>query len=370
MKKISKLILLVVVMFLFTITVNAETLNCKYTYRQGSTGENVRVLQKILNEKVGCGLAEDGIFGAKTKTCVKVYQKDNKLGVDGIVGKLTCGSLNSTASEEPETPEVPTDSVNKKYIVTGSSVNFRSGPSTSYKSYGMLPVGTEVLVIEYTNSTWYKVSYNNKVGYIHTNYLAEKVTTPLASNEYIVLGSSINVRKGPSTAHARLTTLSRGKRVTVTGKSGNWYKVKINNKTGYIRSDLITRDLIIVDISDQMLYYFKGDKTILTAKVVTGMKSKHDTPLGNYTLYTSSKETNRYLKGYNDDGSKYNAYVNYWMPFNGGVGFHDATWRGSSEFNKNQYKSDGSHGCVNMKLADAKVLYTNTTSNTAVTVRQ
>ena len=370
MKKISKLILLVVVMFLFTITVNAETLNCKYTYRQGSTGENVRVLQKILNEKVGCGLAEDGIFGAKTKTCVKVYQKDNKLGVDGVVGKLTCGSLNSTASEEPETPEVPTDSVNKTYFVTGSSVNFRSGPSTSYKSYGMLPVGTEVLVIEYTNSTWYKVSYNNKVGYIHTNYLAEKVTTPLASNEYIVLGSSINVRKGPSTAYARLTTLSRGKRVTVTGKSGNWYKVSINNKTGYIRSDLITRDLVIVDISDQMLYYFKGDKTILTAKVVTGMKSKHDTPLGNYTLYTSSKETNRYLRGYNDDGSKYNAYVNYWMPFNGGVGFHDATWRGSSEFNKNQYKSDGSHGCVNMKLADAKVLYTNTTSNTAVTVRQ
>ena len=369
MKKISKLILLVVVMFLFTITANAETLNCKYTYRQGSTGENVRVLQKVLNEKVGCGLAEDGIFGAKTKTCVKLYQKNNKLGVDGVVGILTCTSLNNIPTRE-EIDETITTTINKKYIVTGSSVNFRSGPGTNYASYGMLPVGTEILVIEYTNNNWYKVIYNNKEGYIHTNYIAEKVTTPLASNEYIVLGSSINVRKGPSTAYARLTTLSRGKRVTVTGKSGNWYKVKINNKTGYIRSDLITRDLIIVDISDQMLYYFKGDKTILTAKVVTGMKSKHDTPLGNYTLYTSSKQTNRYLRGYNDDGSKYNAYVNYWMPFNGGVGFHDATWRGSSEFNKNQYKSDGSHGCVNMKLADAKVLYTNTTSNTAVTVRQ
>ena len=59
MKKLKKLILLVVIISVFTITANAETLNCKYTYRQVSTGENVRVLQKILNEKVGCGVVED-----------------------------------------------------------------------------------------------------------------------------------------------------------------------------------------------------------------------------------------------------------------------------------------------------------------------
>ena len=203
MKKINKLILLIIIICITTITANAKTLNCSYTYKQGSRGENVKVLQELLNDKVGCGLVEDGIFGAKTKTCVKVYQKNNGLGVDGIVGKLICGSLNSTKTEEPETPEKPSGSVKKTYLVSGSSVNFRSGPSTSYKSYGMLPVGTEVTVLEYTNSTWYKVSYNNKVGYIHTNYLVEKVTTPLASNEYIVLGSSINVRKGPSTSYSR-----------------------------------------------------------------------------------------------------------------------------------------------------------------------
>ena len=367
MKKINKIILLILFMCLTTIKVDAQTLNCSYTYRQGSRSENVRVLQQMLNEKIGCGLVEDGIFGAKTATCVKVYQKNNGLSADGIVGKLTCARLNSTASEQPEQNQPET--VNKKYIVK-TNVNFRQGPSTSTTSYGIVTTGTEVLVLEYTNSSWYKVSYNNKTGYISASYLTEKVETPLASNEYIVLGSEINVRKGPSTTYARLTTLKRGTRVIVTGEKNNWYKVSINNKTGYIRNDLITRNLIIVDISDQMLYYFKGDKTILNVPVVTGMKSKHDTPLGNYTLYTSSKETNRYLRGYNDDGTKYNAYVSYWMPFNGGVGFHDATWRSTSEFNKNQYKNDGSHGCVNMKLADAKVLYENTKSNTAVTVRQ
>ena len=72
----------------------------------------------------------------------------------------------------------------------------------------------------------------------------------------------------------------------------------------------------------------------------------------------------------NDDGSRYNAYVNYWMPFNGGVGFHDATWRSLGEFNKTTYVNNGSHGCVNMKKEDAQVLYTNTKVNTAVKVRE
>ena len=360
MKKIFKTLLLVIFVYTITINANALTLNCKYTYSSGSTGENVVVLQQILNKKMNCGLVEDGIFGGKTASCVREYQKAKDLLIDGVVGKATCASLNEAA---PQT-------VNKIYKVSASSVNFREGPSTSTPSYGVLRNGTEVTVLEYTNSSWYKVSYNNKIGYIHANYISEKILSPLASNEYVVLEKNVNVRKGPSITYSKITTLKRGTRVKVIGANGNWYKVSINNKTGYIRSDLITRNIIVVDISDQMLYYFKGDKNLLTAQVVTGMKSKHDTPLGNYTLYVGDKETNRYLRGYNDDGSKYNAYVNYWMPFNGGVGFHDATWRGSAEFNKTQYKSDGSHGCVNMKLNDAKVLYTNTTSNTAVTVRQ
>ena len=362
MRKTIKIILIVIVLSLIMQPVNALELNCKYTYRSGSRSENVKTLQEMLNEKENCNLVVDGIFGTKTKNCVKQYQKNNNLVVDGIVGKNTCSSLNKTPTSEENL-------VNKKYLVK-SNVNFRQGPSTSYKTYGILQKNTEVLVLEYTNSSWYKVSYDNKVGYIYSSYLIEKVETPLASNEYIVLPTTVNIRKGPSTAYAKITTAKRGTKVKVLGQKNNWYKVSVNNKTGYIRNDLVTKDLIIVDISDQMLYYFKNDETILVTQVVTGMKNRHDTPLGNYTLNISSKETNRYLRGYNDDGSRYNAYVNYWMPFNGGVGFHDATWRTLGEFNKTTYTNNGSHGCVNMKKEDAKVLYTNTEENTAVTVRQ
>ncbi len=47
--------------------------------------------------------------------------------------------------------------------------------------------------------------------------------------------------------------------------------------------------------------------------------------------------------------------VTYWMPFNGGIGFHDANWRYS--FGGAIYQGGGSHGCVNMPPAAAGELY-------------
>ena len=47
--------------------------------------------------------------------------------------------------------------------------------------------------------------------------------------------------------------------------------------------------------------------------------------------------------------------MKYWMPFNGGVGFHDAPWR--SEFGGDIYLTSGSHGCINMPASSAAQLY-------------
>ena len=56
---------------------------------------------------------------------------------------------------------------------------------------------------------------------------------------------------------------------------------------------------------------------------------------------------------------KYNAHVDYWMPFDTtyGVGLHDADWR--SEFGGSIYRYDGSHGCVNLPPGFARRLYNN-----------
>lgn len=57
--------------------------------RKGSTGENVKALQILLNGRdFQCGIA-DGKFGSQTLYAVKKFQAENSLTVDGIVGADT-----------------------------------------------------------------------------------------------------------------------------------------------------------------------------------------------------------------------------------------------------------------------------------------
>lgn len=58
----------------------------------GSSGSNVTELQNKLRA-AGYNIAADGVFGNETKAAVEAYQKANGLGVDGIVGDQTGGSL-------------------------------------------------------------------------------------------------------------------------------------------------------------------------------------------------------------------------------------------------------------------------------------
>lgn len=75
--------------------VNAS--NSSRTYLQrGDSGSAVKDLQAKLN-KCGydCGTA-DGIFGAKTESAVRKFQKANKLTVDALAGNDTMSVLNAT----------------------------------------------------------------------------------------------------------------------------------------------------------------------------------------------------------------------------------------------------------------------------------
>ena len=54
-------------------------------------------------------------------------------------------------------------------------------------------------------------------------------------------------------------------------------------------------------------------------------------------------------------GADYASPVDYWMPFNGGEGLHDASWR--SNFGGDIYHNSGSHGCVNLPVDVADDVY-------------
>ena len=112
-----------------------------------------------------------------------------------------------------------------------------------------------------------------------------------------------------------------------------------------------------INLTTQTLYAFDGETLVLQGPCVTGTKGSRDTSVGDWKV--NSKERDRYLRGTNADGSKYKSWVNFWMPFHGGQGMHDSSWRGTSHANYggNIYTYDGSHGCVNLPYDVAAALY-------------
>ena len=72
-------------------TINPYTLTATLL-KKGSKGESVKWLQWELNKR-GANLKVDGIFGQQTKLSVILFQKDNHLVQDGIVGKMTLKAL-------------------------------------------------------------------------------------------------------------------------------------------------------------------------------------------------------------------------------------------------------------------------------------
>jgi peptidoglycan hydrolase-like protein with peptidoglycan-binding domain len=65
------------------------------TLKKGSKGNPVRRLQSRLTAAGYDVGGVDGIFGAKTETGVKKFQRDNHLTSDGIVGPRTWAKVNA-----------------------------------------------------------------------------------------------------------------------------------------------------------------------------------------------------------------------------------------------------------------------------------
>lgn len=87
----------------------------KQTFQQGSKGECVKVIQTVLNNLGGYGLAIDGIFGPATAGAVKSYQCGVGIGSDGIVGPQTWSKMFSGAR--------PSKNCGGRNSQTGSSNN-------------------------------------------------------------------------------------------------------------------------------------------------------------------------------------------------------------------------------------------------------
>ena len=94
----------------------------------------------------------------------------------------------------------------------------------------------------------------------------------LNTNVYATTGKIINdlvrIRQKPSINSEIVEVLSIGEKVEVTGKDGEWYKVKYGNLTGYVREDMVS-----VDKSSEK----KSDENKATENTTTENKTSENT---------------------------------------------------------------------------------------------
>lgn len=115
-----------------------------------------------------------------------------------------------------------------------------------------------------------------------------------------------------------------------------------------------------VDMADQYLWFYKNGYVVAEGDIVTGNMSEDgcQTPAGVYSL--NSRQKDAVLVGPN-----YQSPVSFWMPFiANSIGLHDASWR--STFGGSIYKTNGSHGCVNLPYSLAQQIYDNISVGTPV----
>ncbi|MBU3104922.1 L,D-transpeptidase family protein [Clostridium gasigenes] len=169
----------------------------------------------------------------------------------------------------------------------------------------------------------FKTSYGNEIQ-VHGGYYGWKINTPAEVEALIE-----NIRNGEEITKEPLylqSAVSKGE-----NDIGDTY--------------------VEISINRQYLWFYKNGKIVAEGDVVTGDISKgFKTSLGTYML--NYKQKNATLEGEN-----YSSKVKYWMPFNGNIGIHDASWRYS--FGGNIYKESGTHGCVNAPEYLAKKIFEN-----------
>lgn len=117
---------------------------------------------------------------------------------------------------------------------------------------------------------------------------------------------------------------------------------------------------IEADITCQKVYMYQNGKLIISTDMVSGSKrGGHSTRCG--AFYITGLYRNRVLRG-----PGYASPVSYWMPFHAGEGLHDATWRDT--FGGDIYINNGSHGCLNLPLSNAAIIYENASKGYPVMV--
>lgn len=219
-------------------------------------------------------------YGWIPKSTAREYGKSAPSGSTspGSSSSSTSGGSSSSSSTRNSSSNQSLQS-DGYHMVTTANVNFRSGASTGSTRLGTLPKGSDVLIID-RKGDWLKVYVNKRYGYIHQNYAADYGTSAAdralsgstgstapsgsgssspssgqgttssgsssSSNQslqsdgyHMVTTATVNFRSGASSKSTKLGTLPKGSDVLLIDRKGDWFKVYVNKRYGYVHKNYV-----------------------------------------------------------------------------------------------------------------------------------
>lgn len=142
------------------------------------------------------------------------------------------------------TPQIG-QAASETYKVTASSLNIRTGPSTSYKVSFALKKNTKVTKVS-TSGKWFKIKYGKKTGYASAKYLTKVKSTTVATAStpkvttyfYVTEPTGLTMRSGAGVSYKSIGSVGYEKKVQILSEHKNgWIKTTYNKKKGWINAN-------------------------------------------------------------------------------------------------------------------------------------
>ena len=187
------------------------------------------------------GSSDAGWHGGARRRNLSTQVKDFKIEVK--MEHNSKGDLNKVGAGSSSSGSSGTTTTNKYVITADPSLRIRKSRSTSSSVLGKIPKGKIVTVTD-IQKKWGKVTYNNITGYIYMQYTKRQTTSSSSSsssNSNYKTTDKLNLRSGRGTKYKILTTIPKGKTISVSSIKDNWGKVTYGGKTGYCSMKYMSR---------------------------------------------------------------------------------------------------------------------------------
>ena len=212
-----------------------------------------------------------------------------------------------------------------KYVNTTAGLNVRTGPSTSYAKRVTLSYGHSVNVLS-TSNVWSKINYNGSTGYVSSQYLQSTKPSSSSSSEtsqtvkYVNTTSGLNMRTGPATSYAKITTIAYGQSVNVLSTSNGWSKINYSGSTGYVSSQYLqstkpssssSSNSGSTSVSSSASSVIAYAKTLLGKPYVWGAQGPNSFDCSGFTYYVFKNKAGIVLPRTSSAQSKYGTSVSW-----------------------------------------------------------